>query len=204
MVTSNAQAHPHAKDCLAACSYPTAHTGEQPKFKLPSLQARLILIESIYHQLKAYMWAIPWDSKHTTVCGKQTMSEPGFCFRNSFFQFNFNLFFTKVNSAGMRWSSARMCPQRHWSTHCEQFEFTFLAKLLLFTMQPGPCVAEERSNLRAEMCKPSSHSQALLWAVQLISGGLFVWKSILLSCISLRNLPFSTPNATKSKRNREL
>lgn len=39
---------------LAVCSYPTAHMGELPKFKFPSLQARLILIECICHQLKAY------------------------------------------------------------------------------------------------------------------------------------------------------
>lgn len=204
MDTSNAQAHPPARGCLTACSYPTPHAEEQPKFKLPSLQARLIPTESICHPLKAYMWAIPWHSKRATVCGKQTANEPCFHFSNSFFQFNFNLCLTKVNSAEMRCSSARMRPQRHWSPHRQRFEFPFLAKLLLFTMQPGPCAAGGRSKLRAEMCKPCSHAQALLWAVQLISGGLFVWKSILLSHIRLRNLPFSTPNATKSKRNREL
>lgn len=144
MDTSHAQAHPHARGCLAVCSYPTAHAGKQPKFKLPSLQARLILTESICHQLKASMCAIAWHSKRTTVCGKQTAPEPCSRFRNSFFQFNFNRFLTKVNSAEMRCSSARMRPQRHWSTHCERFEFTFLAKLLLFTMQPGPCIAEDQ------------------------------------------------------------
>lgn len=164
--------HFSISECLCAqlrhtqgtCSYPPAHAGEQPKFKLPPLQARLSRIESICHQLKAYVWVIPSHSKRTTVCGKQTVSEPCFRFRNSFFQFNFNLFLTKVNSDEMRCSSARMRPQRHWS-HCEPFELTFLAKLLLFTMQPGPCVTEERWNLRAEMCKPSSHSQALSWVL---------------------------------------
>lgn len=164
------------------------------------MQTRLSHIKSICHQLKAYIWAIPWHNKCTTVCGKQSVSEPCFCFRNSLFWFNFYLFLVKVNSAEMRCFTARMRPQRHRS-HCKQFEFTFLAKLMLFTMQPGPCIAEERSNLRAEMCKRSSYSQALLWAVQLILGGLFMWKSILLSRITL---PFGAPNATKSKRKREL
>lgn len=200
----NAQAPPRARDCLAVCSDPTARAGEQPKFKLPSLQARLVLTESICHQLKAYGWAVPRHSKGTAVCGKQTVSERCFHFRNSFFQFNFSLFLTKVNSAEPRCSSARMRPQRHRSTRCEWFEFPLPAKLLLLPVQPGPHVAGERSNLRAEICKPSSRSQALLWAVQLISGGLFVWKSISLSRIGLCNLPSSTPNATKSKRNREL
>lgn len=65
-------------------------------------------------------------------------------------------------AAGLRCPSAGTCRQSHLPLSSEWSEFTFLAQLLLFTVQPGPYVAEERSNLRVQTLKPRSHRQALL------------------------------------------